>query len=257
MTYRNEETIRIPGKQPAWTIGVLIAALIVTLLSAYIHYLLFTPLEKWWLSDYVQANISLWFGNKSAVYPVLGVEDRAGNERYLLLSEDVEPDPDAEPGGIPFRLNEAGKNDYLRITAHRAKQDNRKLQAMILHFCLHDQTLGDIAMNSSYWGLGFFLVGLFFSVPRDIARARIRQYGQRLRGPELVTVKEFNRRNKSDGIGFLTEERSMLDKLLRRAAPVLRIPYRHEAEHALMIGDPGGGKTTLLMQIAAEAERRG
>ncbi len=62
-------------------------------------------------------------------------------------------------------------------------------------------------------GLAVFVVALFFVIPRDLARARVLRYGRRLKGPELVSVGVFNRRNHSSGIGFVNLERSFTDRM--------------------------------------------
>jgi type IV secretory pathway TraG/TraD family ATPase VirD4 len=78
-----------------------------------------------------------------------------------------------------------------------------------------------------------------------------------VRGPELVTVREFNRRHRSDGMGFLTEERTWMKKLLGQRGRVLRVPFDRESEHLMTIGDSGGGKTSLLRQMLVQVEERG
>lgn len=40
--------------------------------------------------------------------------------------------------------------------------------------------------------LGVFVLGLIMAIPRDRARVRMLEHGRRLRGPQMVTVKEFN-----------------------------------------------------------------
>lgn len=62
------------------------------------------------------------------------------------------------------------------------------------------------------WKVGalVFGVGFLFSAPRDYQRQRIRKYGRRTRGPELVTEAQLNGANHSNGIGFITRERRTL-----------------------------------------------
>jgi len=53
----------------------------------------------------------------------------------------------------------------------------------------------------------------------------VRKHGRRLRGPELVTTAEFNRRHEADGMAFVNEERGVIDRLVRnRASRWVRMP---------------------------------
>ena len=49
-------------------------------------------------------------------------------------------------------------------------------------------------------GVVMFLVGLVMAIPKDPQRARARRHGRRLKGPELVSAPQFNRRTRADGI---------------------------------------------------------
>ena len=53
--------------------------------------------------------------------------------------------------------------------------------------------------------------------PKEPDATAQRGKGRRLKGPEMVTVKEFNQRSGADGINFLTtEKRIALDPALLR-----------------------------------------
>ena len=88
---------------------------------------------------------------------------------------------------------------------------------------------------------------LWFAVPYDIRRFKQMKYGRILRGPQLLSPEEFNRKEKGDGIGFKTTE---LGKMMR-------IPARKEAQHFQIMGDTGVGKTQLIMQILRQIRERG
>jgi hypothetical protein len=84
---------------------------------------------------------------------------------------------------------------------------------------------------------------------------RIRKHGRRLKGPELVSVRAFNRRNRSDGIGFL-QQQSFTQKILRWKS-WLRLSREIESSHILVMGDSGKGKSELIRQILLQIEERG
>ena len=86
-----------------------------------------------------------------------------------------------------------------------------------------------------------------FAVSWDYKRARRMKYGRLLRGPIMLTPKEFNATLKGQGIGIRTEEKGT----------ILRIPQTEEAKHIQIMGDTGAGKSTLLKQILQQISDRG
>ena len=73
------------------------------------------------------------------------------------------------------------------------------------------------------------------------------KYGRRLKGPALVSPKEFNKAVQGDGIGFKTLETEAM----------MRIPAGAEGQHIELMGDTGAGKTTLIMQLLRQIQSRG
>ncbi len=256
----SEEQIHWPSEKPAWTISALFFAVALVCLAAYVEYQQFSPLERWWFPAYLKTHLLLGVGSQFGNYRLLEAVGRNRKVIVVLDSEDVTPG-EAQVQGctIPFLLSEAGaRKGLVRLTlSPRGSYDNNRLREYLTHRTYHDETLRDLALKPAWWGLGALLVGLLVGIPKDVERARIRRHGQRVKGPEIVTVREFNRRNRSSGIGFLTEERTWLEKLLRRGGHVLRIPRQRESEHWLMMGDSGGGKSSLMRQILIQVEERG
>jgi hypothetical protein len=72
----------------------------------------------------------------------------------------------------------------------------------------------------------------------------------------LVSPSIFNRRNRSDGIGFELTEKNLTQKLLRHV-PALRLPLAPEPSHLLIMGDTGTGKSTLIRKILLQIQARG
>jgi hypothetical protein len=82
--------------------------------------------------------------------------------------------------------------------------------------------------------------------------------GIKLRGPDLVSRWQFNRRVKGDGFPIVLENpRNPLELLRGQRGKVLRIRLRDENKNIITMSDPGGGKTSIMMQILDEVERRG
>ena len=106
--------------------------------------------------------------------------------------------------------------------------------------------LADIFEWPLTFGLLALLVQLLFSIPKDIRRKEMK-YGRRLKGPIMVTPKEFNRTFQGTGIGIQTDG----------CRPMLRIPIHAEDQHVEIVGDTGSGKTTIIMQMLQQIEARG
>lgn len=94
---------------------------------------------------------------------------------------------------------------------------------------------------------GVLVLFLGFAIREDVTRFKQLKYGRRLRGPILVTPEQFNKTLKGEGLGIQTDG----------TGTVLRIPLRAESKHIQIMGDTGTGKSTLLMQILQQVERRG
>ena len=106
---------------------------------------------------------------------------------------------------------------------------------------------GTSTSGRSSFGFLSLLVQLPFSIRKDIRRRKELKYGRRLKGPVLLTPKEFNKTVAGDGIGFETTE----------AKDMMRIPLQAEAQHIELMGDTGAGKTTLIMQVLRQIQSRG
>ncbi len=96
-------------------------------------------------------------------------------------------------------------------------------------------------------GLAVLMIALFLAIPADIKRFKEIKYGRRLKGPVMVTPKEFNKVLKTDGLAIKTDDKGLL----------IRIPKRSEPAHIQVMGDTGVGKTTLLTQMLQQIEDRG
>ncbi len=81
------------------------------------------------------------------------------------------------------------------------------------------------------------VAGLLIAIPKDVRRARARRHGQRLKGPELVAGRGFNRRTRADGVGFL-QVPGLAGRLTGRQ-PMVRLPQTIESSHLLIMGDSG------------------
>jgi hypothetical protein len=110
------------------------------------------------------------------------------------------------------------------------------------------QTPGDLLRPAWGGALGVFVLGLLLArIPWNRARRHIEKDGRRLKGPEMVTVKEFNHWSGADGISFLTT----------KGKESLSIPRSLESSHMMMMGDTGAGKSVLQRRVLTLIAERG
>src|SRR5437762_11299089 len=100
----------------------------------------------------------------------------------------------------------------VRLVIKKVLWDNARLHDFLGQWIYRDETFLDFIKPGLMGGIVVFLVALALAIPKDSQRARERKEGRRLKGPELVTAQEFNRRNRSDGIGFELVERTLIQK---------------------------------------------
>jgi len=250
---RPDDAGGFPSDRAVWTIGAFCVALLsVFAIAGYRYMRAWTPLQRHYLTAYVGTPVAGAI-RKDGWYTLLMVVTRKGTR--IVLDSEVEPFV-TDKGENTFALTEdAMKVGDLKLEWQRGRYDNAKLHEFLGHWIYRDQTLTDLAKPALWSGLGVLLVGLLVAFPKDAARRRVRKHGRRLKGPELVTTRVFNRRHRSDGIGFL-QQQSFTQKLLGTKT-WLRLPREIESSHILIVGDTGKGKSAMIRQILLQVEERG
>jgi type IV secretory pathway TraG/TraD family ATPase VirD4 len=224
------------------------AVLSVGLIGDFCRGWIWTPLQRYYAPIYT-ATGDYRTGRQVHSYSVLILVSATGSR--LALDNDV-----IERGDYSFVLsNQALKSGALRVEWQSKPFENAKLYALLRHLIYRDKSLLVLSKPAWLGALFIFFAGLFAAIPKDLARARRLRNGRRLKGPELVTVAQFNRRYKSDGIGFRQQQSSVIP--LGRRGQSVRIPRRIESSHILIMGDTGTGKSALIRQLLVEVEKRG
>jgi type IV secretory pathway TraG/TraD family ATPase VirD4 len=234
-----------PHPRPVWTTALLVAALSSAIGTESIRYRVsWTPLQRWYASTYFRTAVMSALGFTIAGrYRLLEVD---GPISRPALDEEVSPiDAGAE---LPFALR-TPSNDRRLVWRDRT-YFHAPLHAFLRRWIYADQSVVYLLRPAAWAGLAVFGIGALFAIPIDLRRARQRRHGRRLKGPELVTAAQFNRRFHADGVGF-RQVRSV-----GRASPV-RVPRDIESSHFVIMGDSGTGKSALIRQLLEQVAARG
>jgi len=169
----------------------------------------------------------------------------------LATNGDVTEGTTPEPGGKPIPLalsRSALRSGYVLLYLGPERNYNdASLSAYLKTAIYGGDSLFDIYKLPIVLGLLSLITQLPFSIAKDVRRRRQLRYGRRLKGPEMLTPKEFNSRVGGDGIGVKTDEMRAM----------IRIPVRAEAQHMQIIGDTGAGKTAIMLEILRQIKTRG
>jgi len=236
------------GPSKNWVLSTLVALVLafVAWIGIFTHESVevWTPLQQWY---WVQYSISKGFPNPSGTYQVLSKLDRQG-QHSMATDADVMPAPlEIWPSfALTAKARQAGAVALKVDTVHYT---NAQMNRMLAELIYAGQSPGDLIWPAWAGALGVFVLSLLLAVLwRNGARRHSEEDGRRLKGPEMVTVKEFNKKTGADGITFLTT----------RGRESLSIPRSLESSHMMMMGDTGSGKSVLqrrvLMQIAERGE---
>ena len=243
-----------PRPKPVWTLTLLLAAVASgAAIGAYRYTTTWTPLQRLFLSPYLRSACASALAFKSGRYHLLHVITRTGIR--LPLDEEVQP-LTAATDETAFGGTDVGvQAGDLRLAWLERSYDHARLHAVLREWIYRDQTVTDLATPALWGSVTVFALGLVIAIPKDLARARARRHGRRLKGPELVTAATFNRRTRADGIGFV-QTPSLAARLSGRRRWV-RVPRAIESSHLLIMGDSGTGKSALIRQLLYQLEARG
>ena len=245
------ETILWPRQTPLYTYGVLLCAVSLTFFAACLRIRLATPLERYFLSAYERSStIGLLMKSHWSNYRLLFV---SGPQRVSrpASTDDVVPGHTMEAGGemLPLTLSPHARergNCLLFASPVRSYPDTR-FRDYLRTAVFAGSSLPQFFAIPLSAGAALFLILSPIAILKDLQRQKQLRYGRRLKGPEMLTPRQFNRTVKGDGIGFKTSEMK----------PMLRIPLRAEAQHLQIIGDTGAGKTALMFQLLRQVQSRG
>jgi len=245
---RNESVIW-PRHSPIYTYGAVFLAFVLTGCFIYLRFNFGqSPLQQFYTPIYARTAAGAVL-NKKDKYQLLYVGD--GTRAGLLAAEaDVRTGTAPAPGSkqIPLALSGAAAARGLRTLYRGPEQTylDAPLHEYLKSAVFQGDQLRDIYKLPFLFGFLSLLMQLPFAIAKDIKRRKQMKYGRLLKGPVMLTPKEFNKAVAGDGIGFKTSE----------AEAMMRIPLAAEAQHFEIIGDTGTGKTTLIMQMLRQIQAR-
>jgi type IV secretion system coupling TraD/TrwB family protein len=246
---RSESAGTWPRPKIAWTLtACFVAAAVTFLIAAYACAARWTPLQRMYLPSLLQTHVRPVFGVAAGRYQLLMVESPTVTR--LALDEDVKQSA-SSANEQRFALTDAAvRQGARRLTWQSGEYDNARLRRFLAHWVYHDRSLIALMWPAAHVGAGVLLIGLFIAVPADLTRVRERRHGRRLKGPELVTTHQFNRRHRPTGVAL----RQIPQRFHREIC--VRIPRALESSHFLVMGDSGTGKSALIRQLLQQLEAR-
>ena len=245
-----KETIIWPPHAPVMSYTALAAAFLCTCLFVWqrLHFSL-PPLQQAYISEYIRSEVGAAV-HTHGTYRLVYLDGRKAKPR-LAFPVDFVPGKMTLPDGeiVPFELSELAQAQGYSFPFRGPAQ--KLADASVSHWfraaIFAGKGIVSVLAISFIEGGICLLAMLWFAIPKDIQRFREMKYGRVLRGPLMLSPKEFNKAQKGDGIGFKTTE----------SAKMMRIPLRKEAQHLQLMGDTGVGKTQLIMQCLRQIRQRG
>jgi type IV secretory pathway TraG/TraD family ATPase VirD4 len=251
---RASEAGRWQRAVPIWLMSVILIAVASGVGVWWIRQaFLWTPLQHFYLSAYARSQLASSLAIRSGRYRLLLMENRRGTR--LAIDEEVIPMSTAT-GEAMFALSELARQARTgRLVWQDVVIDHRRLHTDLEAWIYRNQTLTDLARPSLMTALVVSILGLLVAIPKDVQWSRSRRHGRRLKGPELVSARRFNRRTRANGIRFV--QMSHLPARPLGIQSLLKIPRAIESSHMLVMGDSGTGKSALIRQILQQLEERG
>ena len=218
--------------------------------AIFAHYrFALSPMEQYYLPYYLRTEAAGYM-HPTSTYQLVYVTDGKSRSR-IALDADVQPGETLQMSGkpLPFTLSKQAVVDRFRYVMREPLRpyQNKPLQAWIAHWIYADVALSNLFTTPFYWGVLVLVLQLPFSIRKDIQRRKELRYGRRLKGPILVSPRQFTKAVAGNGIGIATNDAKL----------PLRIPRDAENKHFLIVGDTGSGKSSIIRQMLYQVDARG
>ena len=245
-----KESLIWPPRTYLYTLSAFFLSLAATGLFVYVHFQYgLSPLERYYLPYYLRSEMPS-LTRHASTYQLLYVSDGKSRARPALEA-DIEPGATPQFTGetLPLALSEQAQQQGVRLLFREQPRSysNKTFHAWIGHWIYADVPLNQLFNMQLILGLAAFVLQLPFSIRKDIQRRKELRYGRRLKGPVLVSPRQFTKAVAGDGIGIATND----------SKRPLRIPRDAENKHFLIVGDTGSGKSSIIRQMLYQVDARG
>jgi type IV secretory pathway TraG/TraD family ATPase VirD4 len=246
-----KETIIWPRHMPIYTYAVALGVAFLTFLAVCIRIHLATPLQRYCLPAYKRSSaFGTFLKTHKSTYRLLFVGGPHSTPRPAMNDDVVLGKTEDESGHfIPLMLSEDARDRGYSLLFRGPERSyvDARFDVYLRGVVFEGKSLFGFFQPPILGGGILFLLLLPIAAFKDVQRQKELKYGRRLKGPEMLTPKQFNKTVKGDGVGFKTNEMT----------PMLRIPLRAEAQHIQIIGDTGAGKSALMFQVLRQVQSRG
>jgi hypothetical protein len=222
------------------------------------------PLQRYYLLTYLESTErAKQPGTTTEVQWVY--KTASGRKHILVINSDVVSANSADP---PIRLSEAAVEDgWTGIEKSDPVQaDSARLEQFLQQYIYNGRGYWTLMLEPILFGFAImmFLIagGLKLKEWRGTGSKHEQRHGRRTRGPELLSSWRWNWKLKPDGIRWqLRWQNFLLDwcskQLPSWATPTFRMRRNLEANHILLMGDSGSGKSSAIRQILRQIAERG
>jgi hypothetical protein len=257
--------LRFPGRFRWWIVAVLAVIFGFPLfpLAAWLAWEM-PPLQRYYLLNYLESTgRAKQPGTTTEVQWVY--KTASGRKSTLATNPDVVSENSADP---PVRLSEAAiAEGWTGIEKHAPVQvDSAQLEQFLQDDYYNGRGYWTLMLEPSLIGfaLMMFLIagGLQLKEWLGTGSRHEQRHGRRTRGPELLSSWRWNWKLKPDGIRWqLRWQNFLLDwcskQLPSWTTPTFRMRRNLEANHILLMGDSGSGKSSAIRQILRQIAERG
>ena len=245
------ETIIWPRHLPIYSYAVAFGVAFLTFIAVCVRIHLATPLQRYCLPAYERSSaFGTFLKSHKSSYRLLFVGGPHTTPRPAMNEDAVLGKTADEPGHfIPLALSQDARDlGYsLLFRAPERSYVDARFSVYLRGVVFGGNSLFGFFQPPVLGGGILFVLLLPLATFKDVQRQKELKYGRRLKGPEMLTPKQFNKTVRGDGVGFKTNDMT----------PMLRIPLRAEAQHMQIIGDTGAGKSALMFQVLRQVQSRG
>jgi hypothetical protein len=258
--------LRFPGRFRWWIVAVLAVIFGFPLfpLAAWLAWEM-PPLERYYLLNYLEST-------ERAKQPRTTTEVQwvlktaSGRKSTLATNPDVVSENSADP---PVRLSAAAIADGWTGVQKTSpvKVDSAQLEQFLQEDIYNGRGFWTLMLEPILFGFAFllFLIAGGLQLKEWLGGTGSRheqRHGRRNRGPELLSSWRWNWKLKPDGIHWQLRWRNFLldwcsKELPGWATPTFRMRRNLEANHILLMGDSGSGKSSAIRQILRQIAARG